>query len=427
MRALGGVSIRVLGRLAFARLPYLVVALGMLANAAVALCIGVLDVFSPVTLSAQLIGLSYLIAGLISVSGLVGVFLLFRKTQSFTWLAEIKNADYRRVLARVRGEFTRPLEIIVGAAVAGLYIDWTIFYYSFHYIIPYVIIFGVLGMLYTCLAGVTLPAIWKDVSRGLKAFGISLAALGAVTQFLYQSVYVPENTPTGMEYSFSVGSQVQSGYGKIIQVHVTMEDEGSVPNAVLGSMVAVSTFKYIEESQPTKHSKKPQTTVPIQQFMPIDTFCPIDNGGFLYPNETYSFDRTELIPPADAAIGIQFTLSLYFVRATWLTLGLPNGTGLPPQTSDNPCSRTQNTQSEWDTRESHLTHFTQGYQVVYLNWCVVHSDWCPARRGSTAYPYITAGIYGVRDGKLVPTQSQSNIGSDLGIIVSSRIYMLLLS
>jgi len=91
------------------------------------------------------------------------------------------------------------------------------------------------------------PAIWKDLSRGLKAFGISLAALGAVTQFWYQSVYVPENTPTGMEYSFSVGPPVQSSLGRIVQVHVTMEDPGSVPNVVLASMVVVREVEYVKK------------------------------------------------------------------------------------------------------------------------------------------------------------------------------------
>jgi len=231
MRASDGVSIRVLGKLAFARSPYWVVALGMLFNAAVALYIGFPDLFSPVTLSAQLIGLSYVVAGLICVSGPFGVFLLFHKAQSFTWLKKrAENNNYRKVLARVRDQSTRPLEIVAGAAAAGLYIDWTIVLYSLHYIIFYAIIFGVLGLLYTCLAGVIVPAIWKAVSRGLKALGISLAALGAVTQFWYQSVYVPENTPTGMEYSFSIGPPVRSSLGRIVQVDVTMEDPGSVPN-----------------------------------------------------------------------------------------------------------------------------------------------------------------------------------------------------
>jgi len=132
MRASDGVSIKALGKLAFARSPYWVVALGMLLNAAVALYIGFPDLFSPVTLSAQLIGLSYFIAGLICVSGPFGVFLLFRKTQSFTWLEQAANDNYRKVLARVRDKSTRPLEIVAGAAVAGFYIDWTLVLYSLH-------------------------------------------------------------------------------------------------------------------------------------------------------------------------------------------------------------------------------------------------------------------------------------------------------
>ena len=246
MRASDGIGIRVLGKLAFARSPYWVVALGMLWNAGVALYIGFPDLFSPVTLSVQLIGLSYVIAGLICVSGPFGVFPLLRKTQSLTWLVKAENGDYRKALSRVRGESTRSLEIVVAAAAAGLYIDWTIALYSHNYIIFYAIIFGVLGLLYTCLAGVTVPGIWKDVSRGLKAFGISLAALGAVTQFWYQSVYVPENTPTGMEYSFSIGPPVRSSLGRIVQVHVTMEDPGSVPNVVLAAMVVVREVQYVK-------------------------------------------------------------------------------------------------------------------------------------------------------------------------------------
>ena len=419
----GSANIRVFGSLPFARSLYLVVALGMLANAAVALCIGVLDLLSPVTLSAQLIGLSYFIAGLVSVIGVYGVSQLFRKvlqrmvaatapaeqalhlslfgyligyrvwTQSFLKrLAKAEDDDYRRFLALVRDESTRPLEIIVSAAVAGLYIDWTLFYYSFHYIVFYAIISGILGLLYTCLAGLIVPAIWKDVSRGLKAFGFSLAAFGAVTQFWYQSVYVPENTATGMEYSFSIGSPVQSNLGKIVQVHVAMEDTGSVPNVVLASMVVATVTNY------QKGDPRPKTTF-------LDNFRPISNDAFLFPDETYSFDHTETITEPGVNV-LQFQLTVIFARTTWLTLGVPR------TTKDQPCGP-YSTQSVSDIGESHLRQFTQGNQVIF-------SDWCP-------WNTVSAGISGIRDGKLVPTYYPYPIGSDLGLRVSSRYYELVLS
>ncbi len=65
--------------------------LGLLVTAVVAAWIGIQDVFSPVSLSAQLVGLSYLlagIAGLAGVVGLAGIALLAGKT-SMPWRKRI--------------------------------------------------------------------------------------------------------------------------------------------------------------------------------------------------------------------------------------------------------------------------------------------------------------------------------------------------
>jgi len=145
-------------------------------------------------------------------------------------------------------------------------------------------------------------------------------------------------------------------------------------------------------------------------------------AAFLFPNETYSFDRLEVIPDSQDE-AVEFTLSLYFARATWLTLGSL------PTTSQDP-DETENTQSVWYITESHLRQVTQGIQVVYSKWCMTYSKFCPPPLGSkypypNVYPYVTAGISGVRDGKFVRTQ-QSPIGSDLGILTSSRNYILVL-
>ncbi len=124
---------------------------------------------------------------------------------------ETEHSTLHSVVSAIRDTSTRPLSFVAGAAVAGLYIDLTIVFYSVHDRNILVSIFGIFAALCACAACVTLPAIWKDLSRGLKTAGISLTALGAVAQFWYQSIYVPENTPAGMAYTVAVGSVVQSG------------------------------------------------------------------------------------------------------------------------------------------------------------------------------------------------------------------------
>jgi hypothetical protein len=199
-----------------------------------------------------------------------------------------------------------------------------------------------------------------------------------------------------MEYTFSIVSKVQSESGEIAQVHMTMEDAGSVPNVILASMVVVSEINYQNIDYPT-------TTV-------LEALRPIENDGFLFPNETYSFDFPIVITEPMAS-AVQFTLSVYFARTTWLALGSQRAT------SDRPCGP-ESGRSEWYIRQSHLRQFAQGNQVLY-------SDWCPGSKDQ--YPSVYAGISGIRNGRLVPTQSPSPIGSDLGILRSSRTYVLLLS
>lgn len=371
----------------------LVVALGLLVNAAVALWIGVQDTLWPVSLSAQLVGLFYFIAGILSLAGVFGVFSLFRKARGPTGKANAGQGSPRLMIIR-REAYHRPLTLVASAAVAGLYIDLNIVFLSLHYQTKYVWAFGVLSLLCACLACVALPVIWNDLSKSLKAAGISLAVLGAAAQFWYNSVYVPANTAVGMEYAFSIGPAARSGADRLVQVNLTWQDAGTVPVLGLNSMVVVSGIGY-----PSGRS----TILRVLQ--------PIAGDSFIFPNDKYSRAFVVVIskPWVDA---LDVKLVVNFARATWLMLGQK----LPTREYHFP-SCPQGWRSEWYIHESALRRFTEGTQVLYSDWCYSRVD---------PIPHIDAGIAGLRSGRLVFNPYQSPSGSDLGILHSFRDETLLL-
>ncbi len=274
----------------------LAVALGLSVNAAVALWIGFHDVLWPVGLSAQLVGLFYFAAGVVSLAGLVAVFPLLGKVldstgqpgeapdstgqpgeapdstghpgevPGSTGQPKAGGARHSRLLALITQDGgSSPLATVAAAAVAGLYIDLIIVFYSLHYRTLYVWVFGALALFCACLASVTLPESWKFLGRDLKAVGISLAVLGSAAYFWYQSVYIPENTPTGIYYDLTLGSIVRSGSDRLVSVDLTMENESSVTALTLDSMVEVSGM------------------YPNQKSRILLTLAPIKYDNFLFP------------------------------------------------------------------------------------------------------------------------------------------------
>lgn len=332
---------------ALAVLSALVVALGLSGNAAVALWIGFHDVLWPVGLSAQLVGFFYLTAGVVSLVGLVAVFPLLGKVLDLTGQPNTGRVGNSRLLALSNHDWDgsiRPLAFVAAAAVAGLYIDLIIVFYSLHFKIRFVWIFSALALLCGCVACVTLPRSWNYLGNGLKAVGISFTLLASATYFWYQRVYLPENTPTGIYYNLTIGSIVQSGRDRLVPVDLTMENESSETALTLGSMVVVSGM------------------YPNQNSSILRILTPISDDNFLFPNAAYS--AVLLVQVPDTRIeSLHFTITLWYARTTGLTLDDPI------RMQEYPRSCPGGTLLEWPIEESQLRSFTEGAQVLYSDWC----------------------------------------------------------
>jgi hypothetical protein len=381
---------RALEVIVFARYVYLAAFLGLLVNALVALWIGFPDLFWPVSLSAQLVGLAYAIAGIVSLLGSFSAVWLLNKVRALKGVANVRSDYMRDVAPLVQSTFARPLKLVACAALAGIYIDLTIVFYSFHYSPVKVVLFTGLLLFSICVARITVPVIWSDLSKSLKITGISLAALGAIAQFWYQSFYVPTSVPAAINYDVSVGPVIQSGRDRLVQVHLAMKDSGSIPEIALESIAIVRGENYKKE-----------------EYGPILKLSqPAEDGSFLFPNATFSDDFFVRITDSRVKI-LQVLLKVYFTRATWLTLGEPRGV-------DDSGSLTcpEHVRHEWYINESHLRSFTQGIQVLYSDWnCNGWKD---------QDPDIDSGIRGVDHGRLVDIWFPGPINSDLGIIRDVR-------
>lgn len=346
----------------------MVLTLVLAVNAAVALWIGFQDLIWPVSLSAQFSGLFLFLAGLASLAGLFGVFPLTRMVVSLTGRDNAGPNTLGSIAIVIRETSSRSLALVASAALAGLYIDLIIAFYSLHNKTILAFTFIILATFCTCLACVTIPAIWKDLSNGLKAAGIVLTTLGAAAHFWYQSVYAPENVQVGMIYTIAIGSVAQSGSEKLIQVNLTMEDAGSIPEVALGSMMVVSGISY----------PSGQTTV-------LRVMQPIGNDSYFFPNDSFSNDFIVTAKPGTDALSIH--LVVYVALTTKLALDQP---GIQEGIRNCPLG----TQSEWYISQSSLRRFTDGTQVLW-------SDWCP----SSVSPYTEVGIAGIRGGRLVSVPS----------------------
>jgi hypothetical protein len=372
-----------------------IIALVLAANAGVALWIGLQDALSPLSLSVRLVGLFYVVAGLLSVVGLMGVYQLERSG----FFAVGSDIATLRRQAKLRGRnghsgVAQPLARVGAGSAAGLYVDLTIVYYSVHYKTSNVFVFGLLALLCAYWTLSTLPVIWMGLGKELKAAGISIAVIGAAAQFWYSSIYVPENTPVGMEYTFGVGPAASTG-AKIVQFNFTWQVAGSVPAIDLNSMLVVSGINY-----PNDRSVVLRVTQPIQ-----------DNS-FVFPGDRYtsSFAVAITKPWINA---LQVRLVVDYARAAWLTLGAERET--PAEVSMRSCP--QDYQTVWYVQESALRRFTQGTQVVY-------TDWCDGAKDPTAF--IDAGVAGLRGNHMVYGGYPTFVGSDLGILHSIRNETLLL-
>lgn len=384
---------------------------GLVLTTAVALILGFQDVVWPVSLSAQIVGLFFLIAVLF---GLIGIWLLARRALP---------------LRRRPATTGVALAFISGGAVACLYVDLTIVAYAFRYQPRVAIAFAVLGLVCLCLAWRTLPPSWSSLSKTVKSAGITLAALGTLANFWYQSIYLPENSQVGIEYAVSLGPVVNSGGGsRLVTIDLTMDNESPVTALTLGSMVVVTGLEYTSSGRqgaisskaaqeraaayaaslaerPSKSAAIPNPNIEFTGSLKTTTLTilrPIDNDSYLFPDDEYAREFDVVIPNKQI-VALQVKLYVLSARTTRLSLG--SRLVSAPKNLDT-CSNDE--QSGWYVNESALVRFTRGAQILYSDWCADLGD-----------PYITWDV-ATPPGTHDSPGAENSIGANIDVINSSR-------
>jgi hypothetical protein len=383
---------------------------GVLLTTGVAWTLGFQDVVWPVSLSAQILGLFFLVAGLF---GLIS-----------TWLLTVGAVPS----LKRRPATGASAALISAGAVACSYVDATIVAYAFRYQPLVAIPFGALGIICIGLAWRTLPTAWRSLSATVKGAGITLAALGTLTNFWYQSIYLPENAQAGVEYSVSVGPVVSSGDDRFVTVDVTMDNESPVTAVTLASMVVVSGLEYSSsikagatskaqaqkrtKGYATSLAKRPGTSAAIPNpnvaingqptATTLTILRPIENDSSLFPDDAYSREFDVVVPNLKI-IALQVKLYVLFARTSRLSLG----PSLYSETKDiDGCPNDD--QSAWYINESALVRFTRGAQLLYSDWCSDLGD-----------PFITWAV-GTPPGTHDSPGAEDSVASGIDVINSSR-------
>lgn len=365
--------------------------LGLLGTASVAFWIGFQDLFLPVSLAAQFLGLIYFLAGIFGLAGCASLASLAMPLSRNGW---------RKNRAKPP---TWQIAFAFGGAVAGCYAAATITWYSLGYRTVITWLFAALATTCLFLACIMLPAFsaaWKYIAGSLKGLGISAALLALAAQFWYVSVYTPENTPAAVNTSFSIGAMTGKGASRVVQVDLSMEDTGSVPAVAVGSIIVVGGIR---------GTGGDATILKVLQ--------PYSNGAWLFPGNVVLFDFLVSVnePGVDA---LNFQLTFSFARTSWLTLGrlrtsVPYVKGCLRSSSDR--------QSQWYVVESHLYSFAQGPKVLYSDYCKY-----PKNPTTKNIPFVKVGFAGVRNGRLVAIPTQSS-RPGLGIITDYQNETILLN
>ena len=275
--------------------------IALLVSSGTGLYIGLADTFWPVSLSSQMVGVSYLIAGIVAAYGL---WRILPHAASFLEQPEPAGGAPDAVPPR---QVTRDLTFVSLAAIAGLYIDGTIVGYSFHHKPFEAVLFAVLACICLYFAIVTLPIVWNSFGSVIKTVGISIAALVTLSQFWYQSVYVPQSVPIGMNFTVTLGHVNRSGSHRLVELDLTAADAGAVPALDLGSMVVIRGLTAAELRSGTGNER-------IMKILPLSKL-----GGFFFPDDTIS--EQILIRITDPRIqALSVNLQVYFARTSWLAL-----------------------------------------------------------------------------------------------------------
>jgi hypothetical protein len=356
---------------------------GLLATAAVAVWLGTRDLFVPVSLSAQLVGLSFLLAGAACLAG-------------FAVLVAKTNMPGRKRVAALENWQV----ILAGVGVlAGLYVDITVAVYSFRYEPIKSGIFGMLALLDLLLATWLLPVIrprWRKIGRGFAGAGALAAVVAVGAQFWYQSVYISQSTQVGIEYSLNAGPVILSGGTRFITLKLTMQNVSPVTAIALNSMLVVTGISY--ENGPNSGLASPaltqQNMVAYAQTLSSKTFNfsisklpdigfsghlaarmlaawrPVGNNTYFFPGTTYTRDFVVAIPGRDIR-AIDARVKIIYARAARLTPGALLSSGMRHYSS---CRNSE--QFAYYINESALRRFTNGHLIFITNWCadVVHPD-----------------------------------------------------
>jgi hypothetical protein len=328
--------------------------------AALALWIGVIDLFSPPTLADRLLAILYVLVGLFVVVGVCLEFLINHiQSRAFALGASIGSIYIYGSLADYAW-FARPDYARVSAALAVLS-----FLLSLH------------------LFRRALVA-RVSVSRLGRAAAVVGGLLGTVTAFgtiAYQSIYLPENAQVGMETTITVGQPEVGVNGEsFVPVQISLQNKSSITAVALTSMVTVTGVSYSGSNNSVSASTTQQREVQIGEDTATNsnlTFSGtvhttrlaidrvISDGSYIYGDgDEYQTDLVVPLPRSPKFEQIDVRTQLDYARTARLQLDSSFGN---ETISESGC--THDVITRWHLRQSKLDSLTHGTQVLLTNWC----------------------------------------------------------
>lgn len=333
--------------------------------AALALWIGVIDLFSPPTLADRLLGILYLLVGLFVVLGVCLEFLI--------------NHIQSRAFA-------------LGASIGSIYIYASLADYAWYARPDYARVSGAMAVLSFLLSLHLFRRVLVarvSISRIGRVAAVGGGLLGAVTAFgtvAYQSIYLPENAQVGMETTITVGQPVTGSDGEsFVPVQITLQNKASVTAVALTSMVIVTGVSFSGSNSSVSASTAQQREVQIGQEtannpnltfdgtvhetrLAIDRL--VGDGSELYGDgDEYQTNLVVPIPRSSRFQQIDVRTQLDYARTARLQLKSSFGNeviSVPGCTHD--------IITRWHLRQSQLDTLTHGTQVLLTNWCADTGD-----------------------------------------------------
>jgi hypothetical protein len=404
------------------KMPRLV-AVGVLLLAVLALpgfYVGAVDgVVTPVSLAAQLVGLSFLAAGLGAVAGICG--LLAPRTSNW----------------RLRA-------VTVGGA-SGFYIALTIALNARGYTV-WMFVAGLVCAapsfaLATIGAAATVNSNREAFGSTIKTVGASIAVLVAAAQLWYTSIYQPNTTDVGLDISASVGAPQRLGPAlALVPVQLTVRNDSSITAVVLTSMFAVTGVRYSTTKPAAALSNaatekralavglgtiaNPQgidvnhREAPQRSLLAIGRL--MNDGSYLHASAVVTHPIIVAIPSTLSTRfrEIDLEIQLDYARSARLVLANFHGRVVPfhgPR-AVRYMDCNADVRTDWSLQQSALRKLTRGEQVLVTNWCAQ-----PDRE--RVFADVTEAAYA--NWEHPPDRDRDD--HDYGIVYASRIDMLPLS